>query len=70
VKIRNPAFVPPAQAFINARKAEIDAWIRAQPREFVTLAELKAQFPALAAQLSDGMVHEIAKALSITVDRE
>lgn len=69
MKIRNPNFVDPTSAFVAANKANIDSWIKSRPGEWITDDQIRAQFPALAAQLTDGMIAEIAKALNLTVER-
>lgn len=67
MRIKNPAARDGVMGFVNERKAGIDAWIRGRATETVTFNEIRAAFPALAPQLTDGALHEICKALGLEI---
>lgn len=66
VKDPNAASV---DAFVNARKAAIQAWLtnNADADGTVDFGAVRAAFPAYAPQLTDGMIAEIAKSLGYSV---
>lgn len=68
MKIRNPNYIDPVATFVAANKAAMQSWLAGQSgKEFVLPAEIRAAFPALADKLTDGMIHEIARALALEV---
>jgi hypothetical protein len=56
-------------AFVAARKAAIQTWLttNADAEGMVDFEAVRAAFPAYAAQLTDGMIEEIAKSLGLKV---
>ena len=70
MRLRNPTFVDPITTFANTNKAAIQAWLSAPAQVIkreITFDEIRAAFPALAAQLTDGTIAEICQVLGIQV---
>lgn len=69
MKIKNPAFADPVDAYVAAKKTAINTWLASHPtnKQFITADEIRAAFPAEAAFLTDGTIAEIAKALGMQV---
>lgn len=72
MKFRNPWFVPPVSADEAKRAAmapAVKAWLQTQTgNKLVSLAELRAGLPALAADLTRPMVNQILADLGIVID--
>ena len=69
MKIKNVNFVSVAEVFIADHKAGIQSYLTSQPAEleFITFDKIRADFPALADQLTDGMLSAIFQELGIDV---
>lgn len=63
MRIRNPAYVSPAASVIAARRPAVDAFIKARSQEhgeFLTLADIRASFPAAQrAELTDAVLMQM-----------
>lgn len=70
MRIRNPKYRAPASDYVAMKKTEVQAWLAAMPagKRFVTAADFRAQFPADADVLTDGVIAEIAAALGLVVE--
>ncbi len=70
MKIINPNFVGAADAFVSSKKAGIDAYLKTNASMAeIDFDKVRADFPALKAQLTDGMIEAICADLSIKVDK-
>lgn len=68
MKIMNPNFVQPADAAAAALKTKLSAWFAANPTvQFVTLEQVQARFPADAAGMAAGALHQAARDAGWTV---
>jgi hypothetical protein len=69
MKLRNPKFVSPVAAIVANRKAAVQAFLDANAGdEMIDFAVIRASFPAgQRAELTDGALHEICKALGVEV---
>lgn len=73
IRLVNPYFKPAAQAAREAKAAAhapvIDAWLRTQTtNRIITLPELKAALPAIAADLDRLTMNMVAASLNIVID--
>ncbi len=69
MKIINPSYADPMATFVAANKAAVLAYLQSKPGQaFFTSDELRTQFPALASNLTDGVVEEICKAIGARVE--
>lgn len=71
MKIKNPNYIDPVNAYVAAKKGAINTWLAGRPtnQQFITPAEIRAQFPAEADSLTDGTIAEICKAIGLTIEQ-
>lgn len=71
MKIHNPNFADPVTAYVSAKKSAIQTWLAGLPadKQFITPAEIRAQFPGEAVKLTDGTIAEIAKVIGLKVEQ-
>lgn len=68
MKLRNPQYVPPSTAIVTARKSAVSSYLTANAAfEYIDFSKVRADNPALAADLTDGVIAEICKSLGIEV---
>lgn len=68
IRLKNPAYVPPIMATVNLRKAAVNTYLTNNAAfAEITFDKIRADNPALAADLTDGVIAEICKALGIDV---
>lgn len=69
MKIQNPNYADPVRAYVAAKKNAIQTWLASLPtdKQFITPAEIRAQFPGEAAKLTDGTIAEICKVIGLAV---
>lgn len=68
LQIKNPYFKSTAEKKAEQHAAALDAWLKTVPnKETVSIADLKAQFPAIAADLSREMVNEACQRLGLVI---
>lgn len=62
MKVYNPNFVDPIMTQAAALTAQIETWFATNPGvASVTAAQIRTAFPGVAAQLTDGMIAQIAQ---------
>lgn len=68
MKLKNPNHVNEVQQFIADRKAGIATYLQNNASlEYIDFDKIRADFPALAGQLTDGVIHQICIELGIDV---
>lgn len=70
MKIKNPNYIDKVESYVAAKKAAIQTWLAGLPadKRHITPDEIRAQFPAEAAKLTDGTIAEICKVIGLTVE--
>lgn len=69
MKFRNPWATNPVEAKANQHQPAVVAWLQANPgNKVVTLAELRAGLPAIAADLTRPVVNHILQNIGAEVD--
>lgn len=70
MRIKNPAYVHPITAKVNARKAAVQSYLTSNAAlEFIDFDKIRADNPAAAADLTDAVILEMCKALGIEVEQ-
>ena len=69
MKFLNPWCVPPVKADANLHGPAVRAWLQGQPgNRIITLTELRAGMPAIAAALTRPVVNQICADLGAAVE--
>lgn len=73
LRFKNPYFKPAAQAAMEARAANaaplVDAWLKANPtNRMVTIGELRAALPAIAADLDRATFNQVCHQLGLEIE--
>lgn len=68
LQIKNPYFKTNTEKKAEQHAAALDTWLKTQVNKpVITIADLKAAFPAIAADLSREMVNEACARLGLTI---
>lgn len=71
IRFANPYFVSPVQAKANQHAPAVIAWLQAPTQaanKVITLAELRAGLPAIAADLTRQVVNQITAMIGATIE--
>lgn len=69
IRIKNPYFKLPAEKKAEQYSAALDAWLKTMPNKpSVSIAEIKAQFPAAAADMTREVINQVCATLGLTID--
>lgn len=71
LKIINPYFESAVEKKAKQHAAALDAWLKTQTaKPSITIADLKAAFPAMAGELSRELVNEVCARLGLTIENQ
>lgn len=69
LRIKNPYFKLPVEKKAEQQAAALDAWLKTQTsKAYVSIADLKAAFPAVAPDMTREVINQVCANLGLTIE--